>query len=175
MSAQSTTNPANKDTKPTVAERKRIPMSVPQARLAVPDVPGYHLHWFRGEAGRIQRALAAGYEWVEEDEVSLNSRILGGTPLDKGNTDLGTRVSQVAGGDIGNDNQPVRLYLMKIKEELWRQDQKALEGEGSQLDRVRSSLLGGLIGAESQSNEDRKQTYVDPKRTKVPEFFNRKS
>lgn len=158
------------------AERKRIPMSVPVSKLSVPAIPGWHLHWFVGEPGRIQRALQGGYKFVDESDIgALGSRILGSSPLETGNTDMGTRVSQVAGDDIGKDGQPVRLYLMKIEEEEWLKDQAALTAPGSRIDNVRNSLLSGTVGADRQNSEDRANTYLDPKRTKLPDFLTRKS
>lgn len=153
------------------AQRKRIPMSGPQLALSVPDIPGYRLYWFRGDPGRIQRAEQGGYEFVRPEEVALNNRTLGSDPAKAGNTDMGSRVSAVAGAEVGLDQQPVRLYLMKIKEEYWREDQAAQLGPGSRLNDVRKALAGGLLGAEGQALEDRKQVYVDPKRTKIPDFL----
>lgn len=115
-------SPANP--KPVEAARKepkRIPMSIPVARLSVPEIPGYHLHWFSGEA-RVQRALRAGYEFVEEDETVVNDRSASGGE----NQDMGSRVSVFSGDEVDNRNEPVRLYLMKIREELWEEDQAAL-------------------------------------------------
>ena len=173
--AQRLANPADASNMPSATERTRVPMSVPVAHLAVQEIPGYHLHWFNGTPQRIQRALQGGYEFVEQGEVQVNNRTLGSDAATDGNTDLGSRVSIVAGTDIGLDGQPVRLYLMKIKEEWWQADQKALVGDGSRLDGVRKSLLGGMIGSEKQSVEDRAQTYLDPSRTKIPEFLKRKA
>ena len=172
--SQRQASPADATNMPSATEKTRIPMSVPVAHLAVQEIPGYHLHWFNGTPQRIQRALQGGYEFVDPSEAMLNNRVLGSDTVQDGNTDLGTRVSIVAGDDIGQDGQPVRLYLMKIKEEWWQADQKALVSEGSRLDGVRKGLLGGLIGAEKQSAEDRAQTYVDTARTKIPDFLKRR-
>jgi hypothetical protein len=167
-------NPADESNQPSVAERTRIPMSVPVAKLAVPEIPGYHLHWFNGTPERLMRAQTGGYEFVDMLEVQLNQRTLGSDTAQDGNTDMGTRVSVVAGDELDRQNQPMRLYLMKIKEEWWLEDQRALEAEGSRLDNVRKSLLGGMIGAEKESGEDRSLRYVDKSRTKIPDFLKRK-
>jgi hypothetical protein len=118
--------------------------------------------------------MNAGYEWVHPSEVAINDRGLGTDGTD-GNTDLGERVSVIAGGDVGADLQPQRLYLMKLKQELWLADQKALEGEGSRLENVRQSLLVGRIGADGQNRTDQANTYLDQKRTKIPAFLQRKA
>ena len=156
-------------------ERSRIPFSTPVARLAVPEIPGYHLHWFMGTAQRIQRAVDGGYEFVEKAEVKLNNRVLGSDTAQDGNTDMGSRVSIIAGSETGPDGQAVRLILMKIKQEWWEEDQKALVSDGSRVENVRKSLLGGLAGAEREDRTDTAQRYVDKSRTKIPDFLKRKA
>lgn len=156
-------------------ERPRIPFSTPTLRLAVPDIPGYHLHWFRDEPARIERAQQAGYEFVDRGEIKVNHRdSLGSDPASDGNSDLGSRVSVIAGAELGKDGQPGRLILMKIKEEWWKEDQEKQTGPGSRLDGVRKSVLKGLLGQEGASPSDREQIYVDDKKTKIPDFFKRR-
>lgn len=174
--AQRQANPADETNTPSSEERTRIPFNTIVSRLSVPEIPGYHLHWFNGTPQRIQRARAGGYEFVRDDEVLVNNNVLGSDPAEDGNTDMGTLVSQPAGGDaIDANGQAVRLHLMKIKEELWQADQKALTAPGSRLDGVRNALVGGQIGQENQPGTDRSQVYLDPKRTKIPDFFKRKT
>lgn len=173
--AQREANPADATNLPTVTERTRIPFSTPVARLAVQEIPGYHLHWFNGTPERIQRALQGGYEFVEEHEVHMNSRSLGSDTAESGNTDMGSRVSVVSGEGADASGQPARMYLMKIKEEWWQADQAALTAEGSRIDNVRKALIGGTVGADKQSAEDRSLTYLDPKRTKIPDFLKRRA
>jgi hypothetical protein len=110
----------------TLPTRTRVPMSLPQLKLAVPEIPGYHLHWMRGDPARIAQAQRAGYEFVEEDEVNVYNSGLANDMESNGSTDLGTRVSLSAGSDVGQDGQPERLYLMKLKQEFWEEDQKVL-------------------------------------------------
>jgi len=158
-------NPANKPD----MERKRIPMSTPVQRLEAPDIPGYHLHWFTGSSERIQRALDGGYEFVDERETKVNSVGIGNESTRSGNNDLGSRVSVISGQDIGKDGQPVRLVLMKIKQEWYDEDQKAVTARNEQ---VAASIRGGLIGAEHEKNNDARHRYVDPARTALPDLFN---
>ena len=82
---------------------KRIPMSLPQARLSVPEIPGYFQYWFLGLA-RVQRALKAGYEFVDESETDLTDRSVAGGQ----GQDMGTRVSIIAGDEL-EDGQPIRV------------------------------------------------------------------
>jgi hypothetical protein len=158
-------SPANRSSG---SERKRIPMSVPVQRLAVPDIPGYHLHWFLSDKGRVERALTGGYEFVEEGETSVPDAGLGGISTRTGNTDLGTRVTVVGNSELGHDGQPVRLILMKIKQEWYEEDQKLVE-ERNQT--VVDSLLGGT---QDSGGGDSSNRYVDRTRTKIPDFFKRK-
>jgi len=123
-----------------VTQRTRIPMSMPQLKLEVPEIPGYHLHWFLNTPGRISRALAAGYTFVEDDEVDIVNTGLANDRSASGNTDLGTRVSISAGSAPGDDGQEQRLYLMKIPEEWWEEDQAELNGRNEQ---IAATLRGG--------------------------------
>ena len=163
-------NPGTSST-PTTAERKRIPMSVPVQRLEVPDMPGWHLHWFLSTSERLQRAVDGGYEFVDEREVKINNVSLGGDSAISGNTDMGSRVSIVSGQEVGKDGQPTRLVLMKIKQEWWDEDQKAVEARNT---KVRDALLGGMIGSETDSGNDAAHRYVDKARTQIPDFFKSK-
>ena len=151
------------------AERKRIPMSVPVRKLEAPDIPGYHLHWFAGTPARIQRALDAGYEFVDQREMKLNPIGLGQDSTHSGNMNLGSRVSIVAGQD--EQGQPEELVLMKIKEEWYIEDQKLVEERN---DSVAQALAGGLYGAERDGQGDTQHRYVDKARTKLPDMFTKK-
>jgi hypothetical protein len=162
-----TLNPAN-TTQKKDSERKRIPMSVPVQRLEVPDVPGYHLHWFLGTPERLQRAQEGGYEFVEEQETRVNAVGLGNESTRSGNTDMGSRVSVVSGQEIGKDGQPTRLVLMKIKQEWWEDDQKLQEKRTEQ---VIAALNAGSIGADKDARGDSQHRYVDRSRTQIPDFF----
>jgi len=163
-------NPANTAGR-TAAERKRIPMSVPVQRLEVPEIPGYHLYWFRGDAARIQRALQAGYEFVDEQETQTNAVALGSDSAASGNTDMGSRVSVIAGDEIGFDGQPTRLILMKIRQELHEEDM-AITAQANE--KVAASLRGGFdsgtIGNQSGMPGDPSQRYVDQRRSSTNLF-----
>ena len=155
------------------SERKRIPMSVPVQRLQVPEIDGYHQHWFdSGVQGRIQRALDGGYEFVDEREVIPSSVGLGGDSAVSGSTDMGSRVSVVSGQEVTPDGQPARLILMKIKEEWWLEDQQAIEDRNTA---VRDALLGGMVGAEAEAAGDAQHRYVDQSRSTIPDFFKPKN
>lgn len=150
-------------------ERKRIPMSVPVQKLEAPEIPGYHLHWFNGTPSRIQRALDGGYEFVDSREISLNNVSLGGNSATSGSTDMGSRVSVVAGKEIGADNQPIRMVLMKIKQEWYLEDQKLVDERN---DSVADALTGGMIGAsQAQDSRETNLRYVGKSRVVIPDMF----
>lgn len=150
------------------SERKRIPMSVAVSKLDCPKIPGYHLHWFNGTPDRIARALDGGYEYVDQDEVRLNATGLGSDTVESGNTDLGSRVSIVAGTELGTDGQAIRLVLMKIKQEWYEEDQKLVEERN---DLVAHSLTGGMAGAQNASDKGELNMRYVGSRTKLPELF----
>ncbi len=158
----------NPGTKVGTSERKRIPMSVPVQKLEAPDIPGYHLHWFNGTPERLQRALDGGYEFVDEREVKPKNVSLGSDSTASGNTDMGSRVSVVSGTEIGRDGQPLRLVLMKIKQEWYEEDQKLIDQRNEQ---VAASIRGGAVGAENERAGDAQHRYVDKNRTKMPDMF----
>lgn len=147
-------NPANAPAK-AAPERERVPMSLPLQKLAVPELPGYHLHWMLGTSQRIGQALRAGYEFVDPSEVDVINHGLADDASRSGNTDMGSRVSISAGADLGEDNQTQRLYLMKIKEEWWQEDQRKLEERNEQI--AATIRGGGNVGANPHGTE---QTYI---------------
>jgi len=139
-------NPANSPAQvkaEQTAKRARTPLSVPRTKMSVPDIPGYHCHWFNDLQGRIAQALQGGYQFVESSEVALNSFSFGTVNTETGNTDLGTRVSLVV-GDIG-EGRPLRAYLMKIPQELFQEDQGEIQKISDNIDQ---QIHRGTVGAE---------------------------
>lgn len=164
----------------TAGERKRIPLSVPQRKLETPEIPGFYLRWFRGTPQRLAQAERAGYSFVSEDEVDLNNIGLGGDATKSGNTDLGSRVSVIEGGEVDGAGQAVRLYLMKQPME-YRNEDNAISQERNDsvadalTSQYRQGQLGrGAAGAPPETAEDTAARYVDMKRTRVPDLFRKK-
>jgi hypothetical protein len=155
------TNPANA-AKP-VLERKRVPMSVPTRRLEVPEIPGFHLHWFL--EGRIPRALAAGYELVKFDEVPINQRGVGTDTMISGNSDMGSNVSVIAG--MGENGKPENLVLMKLREEWWQEDRKIIDERNAS---IFTTIFKGerILGEEHDERADQGTRYIDADRTRGP-------
>lgn len=167
-------NPANVP-QPTKAERSRIPMTAPQRRLEVGTLPGYHLQWIRGTPDRIAQAVNAGFLHVRRGEIDVNATGLGSEPLDAGGTDLGENISIIdSAGDVTTGGQPICMYLMKQPQEYHDEDTAIIQ---SRNDQVVDALTAGLTGAGqgSENSDDVATRFVDRERTKIPEFFRRKS
>lgn len=149
-------------------ERKRIPMSTPQRRLEVTPIVGYHLHWFRDD--NIERAINAGYEFVEDREVELNQRGAATSRDISGNADLGTRVRIVSG--MGAQGAEF-LTLMKIKEEFFQEDQKAIENRNAS---IMSAIFRDeqILGSDKQDGTDKALSYVKQADANLP-LFNRRA
>jgi len=157
--ASSQNNPANAQAT-RVTEATRRPMSLPQLSLQVPEIPGYYLYWHLGH--QIDQALAAGYEFVERDEVTLNNRGVADDQTVDGNDDLGNRVSRAAGGLVQGTMQVQRLYLMKLRQEWRDKDVAAL---GSRNESIAVSLRGGAVqnthgAAPNETADDRTKRYL---------------
>lgn len=158
-------NPANEPEKVT---RKRIPMALPTLKLSVPEIPGYVCYWFRSAPGRINQAIQAGYEFVERGEVELNNHGLANSYDVDGNTDMGTRVS-VATGDGSEGAQNPRLYLMKIRRELWEEDERAVaekhEGIAAQMRGEKGLPAAGADNSNRYSRGENRNLFT-PRRAK---------
>jgi len=158
--------------------RTRIPLSVPMRKLEVPDIPGYKLRWLRGTPQRLAQAERAGYEYVSEDEVQLNNASIGGDANKTGNTDLGSRVSVVSGSEVDAHGQAVRLYLMKQRREWYLEDLELTQRRNDSVaDALASAYQSGQVGgqARGETADDVSKRYVDPRRTRIPDIFRRKS
>ena len=159
MEAPTQVNPANETAK-RVTEATRVPMSVPQMRLEIPAIPGFHLHWFLGR--NVPRAQQAGYEFVQPDEVALNQLGIAADREASGSSDMGTRVSVVAGGFVEGNNEAERLYLMKLRQEWRDKDVAALEARN---ELIAAALRGGKQAPNAptgpaESEEDARRRYM---------------
>ncbi len=142
------TNPTVKNE--SAVERTRIPMSVPRRKLETSEIKGYHQYWFLHQ--NVPMAQQAGYEFVGSEEVTLNQQGVATDRAIDGNASLGTRVEIVAGG---GDN----LVLMKIKDEWYDADRKAIEERNAD---ILNSIFRDekVMGSERQSVDDQSKTYV---------------
>jgi hypothetical protein len=107
--------------------KPRKPFGAMTLKLAYPDRPGFHRHWFNDTTGRIQRAQEAGYEHVIAD----------GKPMQK-------VVGTAEGGG------PLVGFLMEIPEEWFREDMAAQQRE---IDDKEKAIKRGEL--ESQEGDNR--------------------
>lgn len=117
-----TTQATNKEkTVEVQPERKRTrqPFGVPRLKLSVPfEIPGYHLHWINDTTGRIQEALNGDYEFVDPKEVGVEG--------------VDGRYQCLVG--TNEDGSAQIAYLMKIRQDWYDEDQKALSKVQDQFD-----------------------------------------
>jgi hypothetical protein len=126
-----------------VASATRVPMSVPNLKLAVPEVPGFYLYWHRGKD--IPSAIRAGYQFVDDDEVDVEQHNVANAMNTSGSSDMGTRISIPAGGTVEDGNpEPERLYLMKLPNEFREADERA---RAQVNENVAIALRSGTVGA----------------------------
>lgn len=107
------------------------------------QIEGYHLHILNDSPGRIAQALAVGYEFVSPEEV-------GGTAVNvvSRNTDIGDKVRFLVG--VSETNEPLYAYVMKIRQELYEEDQAALQSKSDAID---DAIRGGKLTAPGHSAE----------------------
>jgi hypothetical protein len=130
-------------------------MTTAVRRLEVPDIVGYRLYWFVDR--NVPRAIQAGYEFVQADEVSLNQLNVGTDKSLSGNADLGNQVRVVAG--TAENGGVEHLTLMKIRQEWWDEDRKVLESRNAD---VLSGIFRNeaIMGSENVAGPDRDVRYV---------------
>jgi len=126
------------------AERTRGSFNGTKAKLTVGrQIPGYKLYIFNDEPGRIQTALEGGWEFVRPDEVGGV-----GDKVTSVNTDLGDKVRYLVGTSEKGDGQ--FAYLLKIKEEWWEEDQRALQERNDLVDNAIRSGTNAKAGTTSE-------------------------
>jgi len=123
----------------------RVPFSGPRKKLDViwadkKSAEAYVARWVNDQGNRIQDALAAGYDFVLQEEIAG----VGVSDVHSGNTDIGSRVSRVVGRT--NTNDSIRAYLMKIEKGFYDEDQLAKESHNQLTDHsVRAGTVGGAM------------------------------
>lgn len=88
---------------PRVTAATRRPFGSTAQRLEYAQRAGYHRHWFNEVPGRLERALTAGYNFVEDVQ--------------------GKRVNRVVG--VAHEGGPLKAFLMEIPQEWYDQDMGA--------------------------------------------------
>jgi len=158
-------NPANDLAAERTGRPERVPMSAVRQRLQVKPIPGFRMYWFKEE--NVPAAIDAYYEPVKRHEISTNAVNIGSDSQASGNTDMGTNVSLVAGQ--GSGGQPIRLVLMKIKQEYFLEDQKAIVQRNS---KILQAIFGdeAIVGEDGMIRQIDAHTYIKPQKQPL---FNR--
>lgn len=162
---QEAMNPANnlaERQESAVQRRKRIPMTMVSRKLQTPELPGFYLHWINGEPDRIAKALNADYTFVQKDELPGYTLELGEQTAISGSAGMANAISVVAGG-TGQDNQALRLYLMKLPQELRDEDLQARDDEGQKLIDALRNDPQARVGS-GEDNEKRYGQELDMRR-----------
>ena len=136
-------------------QRTRIPMSVPRQRLTCPEIAGHHVHWINDEPGRVMQAQQAGYEFVSPQEALITINDLAGSMIGEG-PDMGSRVSVVVGIQR-DDKTPMRAYLMKIRNEWYREDQRQIQ---EKVDDIQQAMRQGKQRPDGVPEADLTNRYV---------------
>lgn len=87
---------------------------------------GYHPYWRNDQDGRVQEALANGYEFVHPSEIEEVTLHIGATDLS------GDKVSRVVGHT--DKGEPIKAYLMKIKKEWFDENQAFYQKRAAAID-----------------------------------------
>ena len=99
--------------------RERVPFCSPEQKMQVRQEPGYHYRWFndnwKKEPGRVKRAIAAGYEVVQDEKSGMNV-------------------------SINDDGSEVKAVLMRIPEEWYKEDRGR---KARELDKIDEQIHGG--------------------------------
>ena len=121
--------------------RKRVAFSANRKRLDIgKQFKGFRIRWFNDQDDRLQRALEAGYEFVPKKEVGQ----VGDKDIANGNTDMNSKVSRVVGRTRAE--QPIRAFLMRIREEFYNEDQAKKEETNRMVDdAIRAGKAGGAV------------------------------
>lgn len=136
------TNSTEKATNTTRRKRQRRPLGSPDLKLQTSQRKGYVRRWVNDAPGRVQNALDGGYEFVKD-----NTHIGSGT--ESKDSDLGSNVSQIVGKD--ESGQPLRSYLMEIKESWYNEDQVEKSKKIDEVDdAIRNGNINGSTGQDGR-------------------------
>ena len=115
--------------------KMRVPPGIPSRSLDYPAREGYARRVVCDRHGRVEKFLAGGWSYVQQDALEENP-----TGVLKAATREGvdSRVSQVVGSH--KDNKPMTGYLMEIPVELYDEDQAT---KMEHIDNLESGLRQG--------------------------------
>lgn len=121
---------------------KRVPFNKLTTKMNVSGLPDdVHACWMEDDGSMLQRAGESGYLFIDKEGVEVGDR------LEDGNDSIDSRVSMLGGG-IGEDGQPVRMYLMGIHKDSYEEDRKAEQDLISgKVDKIKSGEFENDLGS----------------------------
>jgi len=119
-------------------ERERVAdLGGPKLKLSVRgEIPGYTMYWENDEDGKIEDLLVDGFDFVSPGEVARASDVVA-------DMDLSERISRYVGRR--EDGSPLRAYLMKCPNELWKAREARSQRQASEWD----NQVHGKMNADS--------------------------
>lgn len=126
--------------------RKRVPMSGRRTKLQLSDEDakefkehGWTVRWVNDKDGRIQQALAGGYNFVTQEEAPS----IGQFAVEGKSNDLSGKVSMIVSRGGGD---PIEAFLMKIQTKYYNEDQDMKESKNRAYDEaLRAGQPGGNV------------------------------
>lgn len=122
----------------------------------ITQIPGYHLHILNDSPGRIDRAVAGGYEFVMQGEVALGES----NKVVDSNSAVDGKIRFIVG--TTDQNEPLYAYLMKIPQEWYDEDQAEIAAQIAAKEapiRNGKGLQADMVG-ESYVPDGRKQAVI---------------
>jgi hypothetical protein len=110
---------------------------------------GYHPYWRNDMDGRVQEALANGYQFVHPDEVEEVSLRVSAEEMS------GDKVSRIVGYSDRGD--PIRAFLMKIRREWHEENMAFYQKRNDAIDRA--IRAGNTTSVESSYSPKEGITY----------------
>lgn len=110
----------------------RRPMAALRQKLALPEIPGYWIHWFNDTAGRVAQAEAAGFTHILNEQTKQP-------------------ISLVVG--VGRDGKPLLAYAMKIPMVFHEEDMAARHAEAkAKVDAIKENPFRARAGEATRAD-----------------------
>jgi hypothetical protein len=130
----------------------RVPLGGRRSKLQLSEADqkefarrGMVPRWINNQDGRLEAAIAGGYNYVDPKHVtSLGHGVIG-----EENTDEGSRVSKIV-TRASSEGPAVRGYLMEIRKKFWEQDQATKEERNAEIDKALAIGQKGEADSEHQ-------------------------
>jgi hypothetical protein len=119
-------------------------MGVLRQKLALPEIPGYWIHWFNDTAGRVDQAISAGFSHVKDQEGKPRSLVVG----------------------VGRDGKPLVAYAMKIPAVFHEEDMAMRHAEADA--KVAAVKRNPFMARPGEATRADAQRFYTPESSDVP-------